>query len=264
MNNKSYNTTIAGTALGISLMLSGCGTPPTHRVAYNLSPYVARASARDTMKASTPGAAAVVLCVGPRSESRDVARVSAYHCEGADPKERLKRINPYGGEYRHVLQAGEPIGKYIEQSCAAALTSKGIRQDSEAPNKLLLQLERFDYDEFSDQKHGIITPLSILSDRDGALRKGFLDVVVRVQQADGTIAYQRRISVEVARKRGQASSTAHIASLAIGLVSPVTLDSKAIRAKEEKTIASDVITDLFTKFQDELVADEDLLQALRK
>jgi hypothetical protein len=106
-------------------------------------------------------------------------------------------------------------------------------------------------------------PWSIFQNRDGILRKGFLNVALKVAASDGKILYQRRISVEVTRKRGQASATAMIAAIAIAQFSPITINPEAVHAKEEKTVASDVLADLFAKFQDELVADQDLIDAIR-
>lgn len=258
MNLKPCRIAITGTAGVLTIMLCGCGTPPTHYVDYNLNTHVTRASARDKMKPNETGTGVAVVCLGPRSESRDIVRVSAHHCENPLPKERFL------GGFFHVLQAPEPIGKFIEQSATAALTSTGIRNDLQSPKKLLLQLERFDYDEISDRPKTGFLPWLPAMEGDGVVRKGFLDVVVKVAEADGTISYQRRVSAEVSRKRGQMSSGVLIAAVVIAQVSPITLNPDAVRAKEEKTVTADVFADLFAKFQDELVADEDLLRAIRK
>ena len=99
---------------------------------------------------------------------------------------------------------------------------------------------------------------------DGVVRKGYLDAVVKVVQPDGTTSYQRRVSVEVSRKRGQLSTGVLIAAVLIAQVSPIAPNPEAIRAREEKIVTADVLTDLFAKFQDELASDEDLLKAIRK
>lgn len=268
MNHNSYRIAIAAMASALLIMLCGCKTPViTHNVAYNLTPHVALASSRETMKQIELNTDIAVLCVGPRSGSNDIAGVSDYHCEKPQSKEILMKNNPlYPVAIHHILQTPEPLGKYVEQSAAAALASKGIRNDSQSSKKVLFQLERFDYDENSDRKKTgpVMMPWQVFSDTDGVLRKGFMDVAVKVVQADGTTSYQRRISVEVTRKRAQTSAAVGIAAVAIGVVSPVTINPEAIRAKEEKTVTKDVLVDLFAKFQDELVADEDLLRAIRK
>jgi len=274
MNQKKFRITIAGMAGVLSIMLCGCKTPVlTHNVAYDLTPHVSRASTREAMKPQLTNAEITVVCAGSRSASNDIAMVSVYHCE----KPSAKEIYQTGGVpslmlgvgsaiWTHVLQTPEPIGKYVERTASVALASRGIGRSPQTGKKLLLLLERFDYDENSGRKKGgpMIMPWQVFSDTDGVLRKGFMDVVVKVVQADGTIAYQRRVSVETSRKRGQASATAAIASVVIAQVSPITINSEAVREKEEKTVTTDVLSDLFAKFQDELVADEDLLRAIRK
>jgi hypothetical protein len=237
-----------------------------HNVAYDLSPQVSQASARETMKPLVANTDIAVVCVGSRSGSNDIAIVSRYHCENPLSIERFANSDiPFAFvAVSHVLQSPEPIGKYIEQAASVALAAKGIRNDSQSPKKVLLQLERFDYDENSDRRKPGFEILPVFSNHDGVVRKGFLDVVVKVAQADGTISYQRRVSVEVSRKRGQSSSGVLIASVAIALVSPIAPNPEAVRKQEEQTVTADVLVDLFAKFQDDLAADEDLLRAIRK
>ncbi len=261
MNPKSITMLSTVSAL---IMLCGCSsTPVTHNVAYSLDPYVAKASARYTMQPIKSTVETAVVCAGSRATANNIATVSYYHCDGREPKKTVSQNLGMVGSI-HVLQTPEPIGKYVERAAAAALASQGVGQNSQSSKKVLLQLERFDYDENSDTKHGPIMPWSGFTDRDGVVRKGFMDVVIKVAQDDGTIAYQRRVSVEVSRKRGQASSGALIAGVLIAQVSPVTINPEAFREKEEKNVTEDVMAELFSKFQDELVADQDLLQAIRK
>jgi hypothetical protein len=265
MNQKSLLLGIAGTVCALSTMLCGCATQVvTHNVPYDLNLCVLRASARETMKAVPPDGGVAVVCNGMVSGSNNIAHVSSYHCENPTTQE-LYPI-PYAPVWvDHILQAPEPIGKYVERAATAALASRGIRQDPQSAKKLVLDLERFDYDETSDQRKGAsIFPLLDFGGGDGVVRKGFLNAVLRVVQPDGTISYQRRVSLEVARKRGQADVTAGIASVAIAQLSPVTIDPDVVRKKEEIKVTADVFSDLFAKFQDELVADEDLLVAIRK
>lgn len=274
MKQKPHRIAAAGLAAALISLLCGCKTPVvTHNVAYDLTPLVTHASARDTMKAHEGDAAVVFVCLGSRAESNNIATVSQYHCVKPSQKEIF---NKSGGPslflgagmagFIHVLQTPEPLGKYVERAASSALASKGIKESSASPKKLVLQLERFDYDETSDRKKTgpVMMPWQAFSDNDGVLRKGFMDVAVKVVQADGTTAYQRRISVEVTRKRGQASSGTLFAAVAIAQVSPIAPNPEAVREREEKTVTADVLADVFAKFQDELVADEDLLQAIRK
>jgi len=205
-----------------------------------------------------------LVCLGSRSETNAIAVVSPYHCENPGQKEILAKN--LGSGIIHVLQTPEPIGTYVQSSAAAALASKGIRNDPQSPKKLVLRLERFDYDERSDhgKTGGVMFPWQAFSDHGGIVRKGFLDTAVKVLNADGTTAYERRVSVEVSRKRGQLSSGVLLASVAIAQVSPIAPNPEAVREKEEKTVTADVLSDLFAKFQDELAADDDLLRAIRK
>jgi hypothetical protein len=246
-------------------LLSGCATTITHNVAYDLNPHVERASAHESVKPAAK-AAVEVKCVGARAESYDIAKVNHYHCEKPPANEILSKGNPlYAGAIIHILHTPEPIGRYVERAASAALAS-GMPGDTNPTIKLVLELERFDYDENCDRRgtKGVVMPWHALTgDADGIMRKGYLTAVAKVQKADGTVAYQRRVAIDVARQRGQTSAGVTIAAIGIGVVSPVTINPDAWREKEEKTVTADVIVDIFAKFQDELATDEDLLRALQ-
>src|SRR5439155_8914860 len=244
MKQKPLRIAVAALAAALVSMLCGCKTPVvTHNVAYNLSPHVARASARETMKPHETNVAVALVCLGSRAESNDIAMVSNYHCEKPSQREIFQKsggtdltLGIGSAAWIHVLQTPEPLGKYVERAASVALASKGIQESGQSPKKVVFQLERFDYDETSDRKKTgpVMMPWQAFSDRDGVLRKGLMDAVVKVVQDDGTTAYQRRISVEVTRKRGQASSGTLIAAVAIAQVSPIAPNPEAVREREEK------------------------------
>jgi hypothetical protein len=237
------NTIITGST---AILLTGCFLPPKqHKVSWDLNRPLSSASKRDSLKAVKPTFAVSISCTGTNATRREIANPVSYdYCLG----QCNTTVLTTKFDVWHILETPQPLGSYVEAACSNALASQGIVLSAQAPQKLILDITTFKYIASDGKTLGA-----------GVKRTAKLDLTLKVLTADGAPSYQRRIAVEAARKRGASSEVVGWLDAAAG-----TSVARGLRTKEEWTAATDTMTDLFAKLEDELVDDKDLLAALRK
>jgi len=168
---------------------------------------------------------------------------------GPTPEQTAYSMTGFGSSdvYDRQLVAPKPIGSYIHSAAVAALASRGLSESPGAPVKLTVVVDRFEYDMLNS------------GDR---TRKAWIEASVFVNDNEGRTRYSRKVAVESSVERGNVSAAVDVGGAVMAGVVGVGISGEGLRRNEEVDALNAAVAGAFSKFEDEVAGDPDLIAAL--